>query len=56
MAKGSPNIFWSAAEDGIVRQFDARCPTEDQRDYQSGNALVMLENHGAVVEVKVSRD
>jgi WD and tetratricopeptide repeat-containing protein 1 len=37
---GDPHLFWSAAEDGVVRQFDTRLA--NQKSYTSPNALVHL--------------
>jgi hypothetical protein len=35
-----PSLFWSAGEDGVVRQYDARTP--NQKAYSSANVLVNL--------------
>lgn len=37
-----PGMFWSAGEDGAVRQYDIRVPTDDQRDYDSPNLLLAV--------------
>jgi hypothetical protein len=39
-----PSLFWSAGEDGVVRQYDARTP--DQKAYGSANVLVNLMSTG----------
>ena len=35
-----PSVFWSASEDGTVRQFDVRMNTRDQSRQESANVLV----------------
>jgi hypothetical protein len=39
-----PSMFWSAGEDGVVRQYDTRSP--DQKAYGSANVLVNLMTAG----------
>jgi WD and tetratricopeptide repeat-containing protein 1 len=48
----NPHLFWSAAEDGCVRQFDTRVPTAQQRDYDSPNMLLCVRNKGRFAELK----
>ena len=40
MSPGDPHLFWSAAEDGVVRQYDTRI--NHQKSYTSPNALIHL--------------
>jgi hypothetical protein len=40
VAPGEPHLFWSAAEDGQVRQYDTRCG--NQKTMASPNALINL--------------
>lgn len=42
-----PSMFWSAGEDGIVRQYDSRAP--DQKAWGSANVLVDLMTAGECV-------
>lgn len=35
-----PHAFWSAGEDGLVRQYDTRAP--GQRDFESSTVLVQV--------------
>ena len=37
-----PNVFWSASEDGTVRQFDTRLPPSLQNQPSSRNVLIKL--------------
>jgi len=51
----NPHNFWSAAEDGHVRQFDTRVSTARQNDYSSPNVLVAVKGpsgSGPLSEVK----
>lgn len=48
----NPHLFWSAAEDGCVRQFDTRVPTAQQRDYDSPNMLLCVRSKGRFAELK----
>ncbi|KAL4428996.1 hypothetical protein ABPG77_006035 [Micractinium sp. CCAP 211/92] len=48
----NPHLFWSAAEDGAVRQFDTRVPTSQQRDYESPNMLLAVKHKGRSAELK----
>lgn len=41
-APGDPNCFWSASEDGTVRQYDKRIRTSDQHSFESKNVLIQL--------------
>eukprot|EP00887_Chlorella_sp_A99_P002411 scaffold10.g2411.t1 len=43
---GCPHLFWSASEDGVLRQFDVRLPSAQQADYDSPNALVAVCSRG----------
>ena len=52
---GNPNLFWSAAEDGTVRQYDARLPSNDQKAWESCNCLLSVKaagNASRCVELK----
>jgi len=51
-APGDPNQFWSASEDGTVRQFDKRLPVSDQRTYESHTVLIQVAPHGRPTELK----
>lgn len=44
MCPQEPTMFWSAGEDGIVRQYDTRMA--DQKAYGSPNVLVNLSSAG----------
>lgn len=44
MCLADPALFWSAGEDGVVRQYDTRAPTH--KAYGSPNVLVNLMNAG----------
>lgn len=44
MCPADPTLFWSAGEDGIIRQYDARLP--DQKSFSSPNVLVSLMSAG----------
>ncbi|EFN53955.1 hypothetical protein CHLNCDRAFT_136223 [Chlorella variabilis] len=48
----NPHLFWSAAEDGFVRQYDTRLPTSQQRDFDSPNALLAVRAKGRFSELK----
>lgn len=50
VAPGDPNIFWSAGEDGMVRQFDRRLG--NQKVFESPNVLISVAHHNKVVELK----
>lgn len=43
---GNPNLFWSAAEDGTVRQYDARLPSNNQKSWESCNCLLTVKAAG----------
>lgn len=52
---GNPNLFWSAAEDGTVRQYDNRLPSNDQKSWESSNCLLSAKaaaNSSRNVELK----
>lgn len=50
-APNLPYIFWSAAEDGCIMQFDLRCP--ETNPSQPGNILINLNAHiGEYAEAK----
>ena len=40
VAPGSPHLFWSAGEDGSVRQFDTRMDPALMMEYESSNVLL----------------
>jgi hypothetical protein len=44
-----PSMFWSAGEDGVVRQYDTRSP--DQKAYGSANVLVNLMTAGKATKL-----
>lgn len=46
MCLAEPSLFWSAGEDGVVRQYDVRTP--DQKAYGSANVLVNLMAAGGL--------
>lgn len=47
---GNAHMFWSAGEDGYVRQFDTRC--QNQQEFTSPNVLVALKRARERIEVK----
>lgn len=50
-APTSPDVFWSAAEDGCIMQFDLRCPEVNPSN--PGNILINLNAHmGDYAEAK----
>jgi len=46
----NPHLFWSASEDGTVRQFDVRC--SDQDTYESKNVLLGVRGRTRSVQLK----
>eukprot|EP00798_Chlamydomonas_sp_ICE-L_P008194 gene8194-1456_t len=48
----NPFNFWSAGEDGCIRQFDTRIDARSQGSYESPNVLVNLRYAGKKVEAK----
>jgi len=50
-----PSVFWSASEDGTVRQFDVRVNTRDQSKQESANVLVYHRNGALSVRVNQAR-
>lgn len=51
-APNTPDTFWSAAEDGLILQYDLRMP-HVCRDNDNPNVLINLTNHiGRYVEAK----
>ena len=42
----NPHVFWSAAEDGTVRQYDARLPSDTQNVWESSNCLLSVKAVG----------
>ncbi|KAK9823623.1 hypothetical protein WJX72_004300 [[Myrmecia] bisecta] len=48
----NPHMFWSAAEDGTVRQFDLRCSTNAQNEPDSANVLLEVKEKRDPVELK----
>lgn len=51
-AQTLPFVFWSASEDGIIRQYDLRSP-HSCKTYEQKTVLVNLSNHtGRFVEAK----
>lgn len=52
---GNPHLFWSAAEDGTVRQYDVRQPSNTQNAWESPNCLLSVKAAGSAnrnVELK----
>lgn len=49
MCLSEPSLFWSAGEDGVVRQYDIRTP--DQKAYGSANVLVNLMSAGETLQL-----
>jgi hypothetical protein len=43
----NPHLFWSAAEDGTVRQYDTRLSNNSQKSWESGNCLLFVKAVGA---------
>ena len=42
----NPHLFWSAAEDGTVRQYDTRLPSGSQKAWDSPNCLLSVRAVG----------
>lgn len=42
----NPHVFWSAAEDGTVRQYDTRLPSDSQKAWESSNCLLSVKAVG----------
>lgn len=42
----NPHVFWSAAEDGTVRQYDTRLPSDTQNVWESSNCLLSVKAVG----------
>lgn len=42
----NPHVFWSAAEDGTVRQYDTRLPSNSQKAWESSNCLLSVKAVG----------
>lgn len=42
----NPHVFWSAAEDGTVRQYDTRLPSDSQKAWESSNCLLSVKAFG----------
>ena len=42
----NPHVFWSAAEDGTVRQYDTRLPSNSQKSWESSNCLLSVKAVG----------
>lgn len=42
----NPHVFWSAAEDGTVRQYDTRLPINCQKAWESSNCLLSVKAVG----------
>lgn len=42
----NPHVFWSAAEDGTVRQYDTRLPSNCQKAWESSNCLLSVKAVG----------
>ena len=42
----NPHIFWSAAEDGTVRQYDTRLSANSQKAWESSNCLLYVKAPG----------
>ena len=49
----SPHLFWSAAEDGTIRQFDTRLSTSSQDNESSPNQLIKLTNSAATRSIEL---
>ncbi|KAL0048474.1 hypothetical protein WJX82_004068 [Trebouxia sp. C0006] len=43
----NPHLFWSAAEDGTVRQYDTRLSNNSQKSWESANCLLSVKAVGA---------
>ena len=43
----NPHLFWSAAEDGTVRQYDLRIPSNSQKAWDSCNCLLSVKAVGS---------
>jgi WD and tetratricopeptide repeat-containing protein 1 len=48
---GNPNLFWSASEDGTVRQFDTRLKHICRRDAPCDTVLVNLQGKNSPLEI-----
>ncbi|KAK9863498.1 hypothetical protein WJX84_002533 [Apatococcus fuscideae] len=48
----NPHLFWSASEDGFVRQYDIRCPMSSQREYSDPNVLLSVQHKSRWIELK----
>ena len=47
MEPSNPHLFWSAAEDGTVRQYDTRLSVLSQKSWESSNCLLSVKAVGA---------
>lgn len=47
MEPNNPHLFWSAAEDGTVRQYDTRLSNNSQKSWESANCLLSVKALGA---------
>lgn len=52
MAAGCPHLFWSAGEDGYVRQYDTRMVAAGQARFSSRNALLRASSGSRPLELK----
>src|SRR5690242_8147278 len=50
---GNPNLFWSASEDGSIRQFDLRL--SNQREHESPNVLLTVQKAGTPMELLAAK-
>ncbi|KAK9827817.1 hypothetical protein WJX74_003555 [Apatococcus lobatus] len=48
----NPHLFWSASEDGQVRQYDTRCQMSSQREYNDPNVLLSVQHKTKWIELK----
>lgn len=53
VAPGDPHLFWSASEDGTVRQFDLRL--SNQREYESPNVLLTTHKNSGPSELLAAK-
>jgi hypothetical protein len=52
VAAGCPHLFWSAGEDGYVRQYDSRMVSAGQARFSSRNALLRTSSGSRPPELK----
>jgi len=50
---GNPSMFWSASEDGSVRQFDLRL--SNQREHESPNVLLTAQKGSGTMELLAAK-